>query len=57
MMDYEDEIEQLIEVLYDDESNYNNADKTSGQRCYTHTEIGRKLYALLKAEYGDKDDK
>lgn len=56
-MDYEDEIEQLIEVLYDDESNYNNADKTSGQRCYTHTEIGRKLYALLKAEYGDKDDK
>ena len=34
-----EEISQLIEVLYDDEMNFNNADKTSHQKALSRDEI------------------
>lgn len=32
-------IENLASELYNDESNFNNADKTSGQQVYTYNQI------------------
>jgi len=35
--------DEAVEIIFDDELNYNNADKTSGQVVYTETEISSLL--------------
>jgi len=46
---YIDEIEKSVNELYDDEINFNNADKTSGQRVYSKEEIRQRyIKTLLK---------
>ena len=40
--------EDLLCELYHDEENFNNADKTTGQRCYTADEIK----AIIKVNVG-----
>ncbi len=35
----EDELNQLVEVLFTDEHNYNNADSTSGQKAQDEDSI------------------
>lgn len=31
--------QSLVDELYNNERNFNNADTTSGQRCYSYSEI------------------
>jgi len=38
-LEYQDEINDIVEERYNDELNFNNADKTSGQRVNTKEEI------------------
>lgn len=38
----------LLSELYNNEDNFNNADKTTGQRCYTEEEIK----AIIKVNVG-----
>lgn len=47
-MDFEKEIDDLVDYLYNDESNFNNADTTSGQRCLERWEIEEALFKVLQ---------
>ena len=44
------DIEELAEELYNCENNFNNADVTSGQRCYTFDEIHDAVFKTQEEE-------
>lgn len=46
-MNIEEELDMTIDEIYNDESNFNNADKTSGQRCRNKHEIAKELFDIL----------
>lgn len=43
-----DDITDLAQELYNHEINFNNADTTSGQRCFTYSEIDDEIQRLIK---------
>jgi len=48
-------LDDIAEDLYNDESNFNNADITSGQRCYSYTEIEEQVNKVLEELRADED--
>lgn len=47
-------IEEETNILCDDETNFNNADPTSGQRCYEEHEIASLIEDVMKERLFDK---
>ena len=41
-------VEEILEDAYNHELNFNNADVTSGQRCYDEQEIEKLTYEVLE---------
>lgn len=44
-------IEEEASVLYDDELNFNNADKTSQQRCWEQWQIEEMIKKVIKEDF------
>lgn len=38
-LEFDEDTRGLVDELYNNERNFNNADTTSGQRCYSYSEI------------------
>lgn len=47
-----DDLNELVEEIYNDETNYNNADITSGQRCWDYDEIHEAVFSIY---YGEEE--
>ena len=47
--------EQVIDSLYNDESNYNNADKSSGQLVKSREEIKEEVVSVYRGMKEDED--
>ncbi len=48
------DIQEINDEIYNSDMNYNNCDKTSGQRCYNYEEINSMLMKKFNIE-GEED--
>lgn len=55
MLEEELIIEEMVSEVFQDEQNYNNADTTSGQTCYTESEIKDILLFVIDEFKNDGD--
>lgn len=51
MFDNDDEVDFIVSELYNSEYNFNNADKTSGQRCFDEGVIEHTVRRIIKNDY------